>query len=93
MRLEWSASARDDLLAIITAIAADKPTAARKFKVEVEARVFVLPSFPEIGKESTRYGVASLRELVVHTNYVVFYRFDAVRVEIVAVIHAHRKWL
>jgi toxin ParE1/3/4 len=92
VRLEWSALARDDLLAIITAIATDKPTAARKFKVEVEARVSVLPSLPEIGKESTRYGVAGLRELVVHKNYVVFYRFDAARVEIVAVIHAHRKW-
>ena len=92
MRLEWSASARDDLLAIITAIATDKPTAARQFKVELEARVSVFPSFPEIGKESTWHGVAGLRELVVHTNYVVFYRFDAMRVEIVAVIHAHRKW-
>ena len=32
-------------------------------------------------------------ELVVHENYLVFYRVDAARVEIVAVIHAHQSWL
>ena len=92
MRLEWRAAAREDLLAIIKAIAEDKPVAARKFLADVEARVYALAAFPELGKTSDRDGATGLRELVVHTNYVVFYRFDDVRVEVITVIHAHRNW-
>ncbi len=92
MRLEWRAGAREDLLAIIKAIAEDKPLAARKFLADVEARVSALAAFPELGKTSDRDGATGLRELVVHTNYIVFYRFDDVRVEVITVIHAHRSW-
>ena len=35
---------------------------------------------------------ASCIEAIEHENYLVFYRFDAARVEIVAVIHAHHSW-
>ena len=43
-------------------------------------------------RHSHRVQGEDIRELVVHENYLVFYRFDAARVEIVAVIHAHQRW-
>jgi toxin ParE1/3/4 len=79
VRLEWRKSAAADLLAIITEIANDKPTAARKFLDKLTARVTSLADFPELGKASRR-------------NYLVFYRFDSKCVEVVAFVHARRKW-
>jgi toxin ParE1/3/4 len=92
VRLEWRKSAEADLLAIVTEIANDKPMAARKFLDKLTARVTSLADFPERGKASRRKGARGLHELALHPNYLLFYRFDTKRVEIVALVHARRKW-
>jgi toxin ParE1/3/4 len=92
VQLEWRKSAETDLLAIITEIANDKPLAARKFLTKLVARVNALTAFPEIGKASNRKGARGLHEIAIHPNYLIFYRFNEKRVEIVAVVHARRKW-
>ena len=55
-------------------------------------RLLALAAFPATGRVSHRVQGEDIRELVVHENYLVFYRFDAARIEIVAVIHAHQSW-
>ena len=78
--------------AIVTHIADDKPKAAIKFRDAVNNKVLALATCPSTGRVSHRVQGEDIRELVVHENYLLFYRFDAARVEIVAVIHAHRCW-
>ena len=92
MRVEWLESALLQFEAIVTHIADDKPKAAIKFRDAVNNRALALAAFPSTGRVSHRVQGEDIRELVVHENYLVFYRFYAARVEIVAVIHAHRCW-
>ena len=92
MRVEWLQSALLQFEAIVTHIADDKPKAAIKFRDAVNNRVLALAAFPSTGRMSHRVEGEDIRELVVHENYLVFYRLDAARVEIVAVIHAHQSW-
>lgn len=92
MRVEWLESAVVDLEMIVGRIASDKPGAARKFRDAVHEKVASLAAFPLVGRESHRIRDVPLRELVVHKNYLVFYRHDDARVEVVAVMHAQRNW-
>ena len=92
MRVEWLESALLQFEAIVTHIADDKPKAAIKFRSAVNNKVLALAAFPSVGKVSPRIQGEGIRELVVHENYLVFYRFDATHVEIVAVMHAHQCW-
>jgi toxin ParE1/3/4 len=89
-RLEWRPQASDDLLEIVAFIADDNPDAAQALKDEIEAKANALPDHPRLYKPSLR--VAGMRELVVRSNYIVFYRESAALVEIVNVVHARRQW-
>jgi toxin ParE1/3/4 len=89
-RLEWRPQASADLLEIVAYIADDNPDAAQELKDEIEAKVDKLPDHPRLYKPSTR--VKGLRELMVRSNYIVFYRESPELIEIVNVIHACRQW-
>ena len=80
MRVEWLESALLQFEAIVTHSADDKPKAAIKFRDAVNNRVLALAAFPSTGRVSHRVQGEDIRELVVHENYLVFYRLDAVRV-------------
>ncbi|MCM2479759.1 type II toxin-antitoxin system RelE/ParE family toxin [Serpentinimonas maccroryi] len=88
-RLEWRPQASADLLQIVATIANDNPDAAQALKDEIEAKVGKLPDHPKLYRPSVR--VKGLRELVVRSNYIVFYRESLERVEVVNVIHARRQ--
>ena len=92
MPVEWLESALLHFEVIVTHFADDKPKAPIKFRDAVNDKVLALAAFPSTGRMSHRVQGEDIRELVVHENYLVFYRFDAARVEIVAVIHAHQSW-
>lgn len=89
-RIEWRPMARDDLRAIVRHIGKDNPTRAKSFVQELRDKTKPLAQHPELG----RYGRPGLpewlRELVVHPNYIVFYRVlaEARTVEILRVKHA-----
>ena len=89
-RLEWRPQASADLLEIVAYIADDNPDAAQELKDEIEAKADKLPDHPRLYKPSVR--VNGLRELIVRTNYIVFYRESPELVEVVNVIHARRQW-
>jgi addiction module RelE/StbE family toxin len=89
-RIEWRPKAREDLRAIVAYIGKDNPSRAKSFGEELRDKTNVLAQHPELGR-SGRPGLPDyVRELVVHRNYIVFYRVLAeVRiVEILRVKHA-----
>ena len=89
-RLEWRPQASADLLEIVAYIADDNPDAAQELKDEIEAKADKLPDHPRLYKPSVR--VKGLRELIVRSNYIMFYRESPELVEVVNVIHARRQW-
>lgn len=89
-RIEWRPMAREDLRAIMRHIGKDNPTRAKSFGQELRDKSKPLAQHPELGRQG-RPGLPDwLRELVVHPNYIMFYRVLAeVRtVEILRVKHA-----
>jgi len=93
-RIEWSESARADLLAIIDYLADDSPKAALELLDEIEAKVSLLPDYPKKYAQSKR--APGYRQLTVRANYLVFYRLLSVGstqiIDVAAVVHARRKW-
>ncbi|MDQ6432491.1 type II toxin-antitoxin system RelE/ParE family toxin [Mesorhizobium sp. LHD-90] len=87
--LEWKATARADLLAIIDYISDDNPKAAQRVKDDIEAKVARLPEYPKLYRPGR---MAGTREMNVRTNYVVVYVEDARAVTILRVLHAAQQW-
>lgn len=71
--IEWKVLASQDLIDIVTFIAKDNFSRAISFKEELETKVNFLIEFPYMGKTSSASKI-TLRELVIHKNYIVFYR-------------------
>ena len=89
-RIEWRTMAREDLRAIVRYIGKDNTTRAKNFGQELRDKTKPLAQHPELGRQG-RPGLPDwLRELVVHPNYIVFYRVQAATrtVEILRVKHA-----
>jgi toxin ParE1/3/4 len=85
----WRPIAEVDLDSIIDYIAQDNTIRAEEFGQELRARVMSLAHYPKLGRTG-RPGLPNfLRELVVHRNYIIFYRvLDEIRlVEILRVKH------
>ncbi|MBC7858820.1 MAG: type II toxin-antitoxin system RelE/ParE family toxin [Burkholderiaceae bacterium] len=89
-RLEWRPEAEIDLIEIVDFISDDDPDAAQDLKDEIEAKAARLPDHPKLYKASLR--VEGMRELVVRSNYIVFYRETPELVEVVSVVHARRQF-
>lgn len=89
-RIEWRPKAREDLRGIVRYIGKDNPTRARSFGKELRDKTKPLARHPELGRTG-RPGLPEwLRELVVHPNYIIFYRVlaEARTVEVLRVRHA-----
>jgi toxin ParE1/3/4 len=89
MQIKWTKRAAQNLDAVVTYIGQDNPLAAKKFLSELLQKVDHLQSFSVLG----RPGVVPLtRELVVHDDYIAYYRIKQERVEILRVLHVRRKY-
>jgi toxin ParE1/3/4 len=90
MRLVWSPRARDDVRRAIRYIGRDNPRAAAQVGARIKAAAQRLVTFPELGRPGR---VAGTRELVVpHTPNIIAYQIAGDDIEILAVIHAARRW-
>ena len=85
----WLDRAIADLAEIITYIAAENPSAARRLKARLEAAPLPLAEHPYLYPKGR---VPGTRELVAHPNYVLVYQVAATRIEIVSVLHARREY-
>lgn len=88
-RIKWRPKASEDLRDILRYIGKDNPTRARSFGQELRGKTLPLAQHPEIGRTGRPDLPDYVRELVIHRNYIVFYRvLDETRtVEILRVKH------
>ncbi len=87
--LVWTASASDDLMAIVDYISEDNPDAAMTLLQEIEDKVAQIPVFHARGRPGR---VKGTRELVVRPNYVVVYAASPGAVSVLRVLHAAQMW-
>ncbi|MEN9544663.1 MAG: hypothetical protein RLZZ598_1496 [Pseudomonadota bacterium] len=88
-RIAWRPKASEDLRSIVRYIAQDSPARARTFGKKLREKVEPLAKHPLLGHEGRPGLPADVRELVLHQNYIAFYRvLDASRtIEILRVKH------
>lgn len=89
-RIVWRPLAETDLDGIVDYIALDNPVRAEEFGQELRDKVLSLAAHPMLGRKGRPGLPAWVRELVVHRNYIVFYRVldESSTVEILRVRHA-----
>lgn len=88
MLIEWTDEARGDLRDILSFIAERNLFAADSLYERIEQSISHLPQHPYLYKQSQR--LVGAREVVVHPNYVVYYRVTATAIEVLAVVHSSR---
>lgn len=88
-RIVWRPMAETDLDNIIDYIAQDNPARAESFGQELRDKTLPLAQHPKLGRTGRPGLPAFVRELVVHRNYIVFYRVldEVCTVEILRVKH------
>jgi toxin ParE1/3/4 len=91
MIVGWTDEALDDLAELRAYIARDNPAAALRVTLAIIQSVEeMLPDHPYIGRPGR---VPGTRELVIQrTPYIVPYRVQDNRIEILRVYHAARRW-
>jgi toxin ParE1/3/4 len=90
MDIVWRRQAERDLEHAFDFVLQHKRVAARDVCDRIERRVGQLRDHPYMGRPGR---VAGTRELVVAvTPYIVAYRLTASQVDILAIIHAARRW-
>ncbi|WAT26250.1 type II toxin-antitoxin system RelE/ParE family toxin [Pseudomonas sp. GXZC] len=85
----WLDEAIADLIDIVTFIAAENPSAARRLKNRLESAPLPLTEHPYLYPNGR---IPGTREVVVHPNYVLVYRVTAERIEIINVLHARQEY-
>ena len=85
----WSALARQQLLEIMTYIAAQDALSAERLGQRFESATRPLSEYPELCRPGR---VPGTRELVVHANYIIVYRILADTIEIANVLHTRRQY-
>jgi len=86
----WTAEAREDVEEILDYISDENPAAAERLRVRFETVVLPLSEFPLMYPESQR--MPSCREIVAHSNYLVFYHVARDHIEVVNVVHGRRNF-
>jgi toxin ParE1/3/4 len=90
MRVRWTTPAREQLVSAYEYLAADSSKAAARTADKIWKSTELLVKHAMAGREGR---VAGTRELVVQgTPFIVAYRIGRGEVEILAVLHAARKW-
>lgn len=90
-RIVWRPDAIDDLRAVVRYIGEENPARAHSFGDELRQQMQALEQFPERGRPGR---VKGTRELVLHPNYIGFYRVleGQQQVEILRIKHARRRF-
>lgn len=90
MELRWLRTALRNLDQAAAYIARDDPSAATRMVARIRAAVAHLATHPAMGRPGR---VPGTRELVVAgTRYIVPYRIQRGRVEIIRVLHSTQQW-
>jgi toxin ParE1/3/4 len=85
MKIEWTGKSYSDLRTISEFISKDNRVAAKQTLQLIRRKARQLAEHPFLGRR-TEFG--EIRELVVHENYILYYRVSQRSVEILRVWHA-----
>lgn len=90
MRIRYTPNARDCIAKIRDYIAHENPQAARHVVTRIRQQTLTLSDYPYAGRPGR---VEGTRELIVNSYpYIVAYRVEIDEVQILAVVHASRRW-
>ncbi len=90
MKVDWTPIAIAHLQSTYEYIASDNPSAADRTLAKILDAAGMLERYPNMGRSGR---VDGTRELVIPgTPYVLPYRVERTRIQILAVFHASRKW-
>lgn len=90
MNLDWLPEADRNRFEQLDYIAQDNPLAAIGQDEEIERQVNMLMLHPKIGRSGRLKGT---RELVIsRTPFVVIYRVQVNRIEVIRLLHSSQKW-
>jgi len=90
MRVRWTSPAREQFVSAYEYLAEENRAAAARTADQIWESTQLLARHPRAGREGR---VAGTRELVISgTPFVVVYRLERNEVQILAVLHAARKW-
>ncbi len=90
MIIEWLSSALSDFDEIIDYIAQDNPAAAVEQGNEIEQQIDGLLEHHQLGRTGRVKGTREL--VIVRTPYVVAYRTQKSRIQILRILHGARQW-
>lgn len=90
MILDWLPAANDNRFEQLDYIAQDSPLAAIGQDEEIERQVNMLLQQPKMGRIGRLKGT---RELVIsRTPFIVVYRLQTHRIEVIRLLHSSQKW-
>jgi toxin ParE1/3/4 len=87
--VQWTDEAIRDLEHILDYIAFDSQGAAERLNRQLHQSILVACEFPNGFKPGRTEGT---REIVAHPNYVIVYRVQTDRIDIVSVLHARQEY-
>ena len=86
MRVHWTHTAIEHLLAIYEHIAQDAPLYARRMVDRLTQRSEQIAAFPQSGRMVPEYAAPDIRE-VIERPYRIIYRIKTDQIDILAVVH------
>jgi toxin ParE1/3/4 len=87
--LVWTPEALDDLQTIVAYIADRNPVAAENLQAHIDDTAQRLVDHPLLYRPGR---ITGTREAVVHPNYILIYRAGVEVIEVLAVVHARRRY-
>jgi len=89
-KVRWTPLALSDLLGAYEYIMQERPSAARGIVQQVERALDAMIRYPSIGRGGR---ISGTRELyIVNTPFIMAYRIHRNHLEIIAFMHAARRW-
>ena len=88
--IDWKPSARADATEIVNFISVHNKQAAERLYESIRHDLEHAAEHPYLFKLSTR--IASMREIVTHPNYIIFYRVTSNSIEVVRIVHTRRQF-
>ena len=89
MRVYWTDTAVEHLLAIYEYIARDSPVYAQRMVDRLTRRSEQIATFPLSGRMVSEYEVEDIREII-EKSYRIIYRIKPKQIDVLAVIHCAR---
>ena len=86
MRVHWTQTAIEHLLAIYEHIAQDAPLYAQRMVDRLTRRSEQIALFPRVGRRVPEYNAPDIRE-VIEKPYRIIYRIQTDQIDVLAVVH------